>query len=56
MTKRKAADQPTPDGLSEQELEETHGEPLPDRRAMSLIRGVEPLPSSVIPEPPPDWE
>jgi hypothetical protein len=56
VTKRKQSDDRPPEGLSEQELEEADGEPLPDRRALSLIRGVEPLPQPIVPEPPIDWE
>jgi hypothetical protein len=50
VTKRKADRKP--EELTEQELEEANGEPLPDREAMSVIRGVEPLPLPVVPEPP----
>jgi hypothetical protein len=46
----KARDERTPEELSEQELEETNGEPLPERRAMTLIRGVEPLPFPIVPD------
>ena len=57
MTKPRAKDDPpAPDALTEQELEETDGEPLPDRHALTLIRGVEPLPQPIVPEPPIDWE
>jgi hypothetical protein len=43
-----------PEELTEQELEETNGEPLPDREAMSVIRGAVPLPDGVFPiEPDP---
>jgi hypothetical protein len=48
MTKHK--DERTPEELSEQELEETDGAPLPDRHAMTLIRGAEPLPMPVVPD------
>jgi hypothetical protein len=41
-----------PEELTEQEVEETNGEPLPDREVMSLIRGAEPLPLPVIPDEP----
>ena len=45
-----------PEELTEQELEETDGEPLPDREAMSLIRGAMPLPDGVFPiEPDPKY-
>ena len=50
MTKGQA--EKKPEELSEEELERTDGEQLPDREAMSVIRGVEPLPLPVIPEPP----
>jgi hypothetical protein len=42
VTKPRAEE--TPEELTEQELEGTNGEPLPDREVMSLIRGAEPLP------------
>jgi hypothetical protein len=43
-----------PQELTEQELEETNGEPLPDREAMSVIRGAIPLADPVFPiEPDP---
>ena len=56
MTKRKATDERPPEELTQAELEEANGEPLPDRQALSLIRGVEPLPQPIVPEPPIDWE
>jgi hypothetical protein len=31
----------TPEELTEDDLAEANGEPLPDRQAMTLIRGVE---------------
>jgi hypothetical protein len=46
----KAKDERTPEELSEQELQETNGEPLPERQAMTLIRGVEPLPFPIVPD------
>jgi hypothetical protein len=46
----KAKDERPPEELSEQELEETNGEPLPERQAMTLIRGVEPLPFPIVPD------
>jgi len=52
MTKRKAAEE-RPEELSEEELQQADGEPLPDREAMSAIR---PLPVPAMPEPPIDWE
>jgi hypothetical protein len=44
-----------PEELTEEELEQTNGEPLPDREALSVIHGgVEPLPSEIYPiEPDP---
>jgi hypothetical protein len=50
VAKPKAQDERTPDELTEQELEDTNGEPLPDRQAMSLIRGAEPLPLPIVPD------
>jgi hypothetical protein len=40
-----------PEELTEEELQEASGEPLPDREAMSVIRGggVYPLPDEVYP-------
>ena len=45
------------DDLTEEELAETNGEPLPDREQMSVIR-PEPWPGPVIPidDPPPSLE
>jgi hypothetical protein len=50
VTKHKA--KKTPEELTEQEIEATDGEPLPDREVMSLIRGAEPLPLPVVPDGP----
>ena len=50
MAKNRAKDERAPDELTEQELDETNGEPLPDRQAMSLIRGAEPLPLPIVPD------
>ena len=50
MTKRKA--EKTSEELTEQEVEETDGEPLPGREVMSLIRGAEPLPFPIVPDEP----
>jgi hypothetical protein len=50
VTKPKATDEQAPDALTEQELEEANGEPLPDRHALSLIRGAEPLPLPIVPD------
>jgi hypothetical protein len=44
-----------PEELTEEELREANGEPLPDREAMTVIRGVEPLPPPVTIEPPPEY-
>jgi hypothetical protein len=52
VTKRKARDEQTPEELTEQELERSNGEPLPDRHALTLIRGVEPLPMPIVPDQP----
>ena len=49
MTNPKGRDE-RPEALSEQELEETNGEPLPDRHALTLIRGAEPLPLPIVPD------
>ena len=48
MTERKIEQRP--EELTEQEVEETDGEPLPDREVMSLIRGVERLPLPIVPD------
>ena len=50
VAKRKT--EKTPEELTEQEVEETDGEPLPDREVMSLIRGAEPLPLPIVPDEP----
>jgi hypothetical protein len=50
VTKRNA--NKTPEELTEQELEGTNGEPLPDREVMSLIRAAELLPPPVVPDAP----
>ena len=39
---------PTQEGLTKEELEQTNGEELPDRQAMTLIR-AQPLPEPVFP-------
>jgi hypothetical protein len=41
-----------PERLTEEEIAEANGEPLPERQAMTLIRGVEPLPFPVVPDEP----
>jgi hypothetical protein len=48
VAKRRTQDEQRPEELEEQELDEANGEPLPDRQAMSLIRGVEPLPLPIM--------
>jgi hypothetical protein len=53
---RKVQDGQTPEELTEQELEDASGEALPERHALTLIRGVEPLPQPILPEPPMDSE
>jgi hypothetical protein len=48
----KANDERRADELTEQELEDANGEQLPERHAMTLIRGVEPLPLPIVPDGP----
>jgi hypothetical protein len=50
VAKRRPENEKTPEELTEQELEETDGEPLPERQAMSLIHGAEPLPLPIVPD------
>jgi hypothetical protein len=50
VTKPKAKGDRAAEELTEQELEETNGEPLPDRHALSLIHGAEPLPLPIVPD------
>jgi hypothetical protein len=40
-----------PEEMTEDELAQADGEPLPDRQAMTLIRGVHPLPEPVFIDP-----
>jgi len=40
-----------PEEMTEEEIAEANGEPLPDRQAMSVIRGVEPLPQPIVGDP-----
>jgi hypothetical protein len=47
----KQTDERTAEELTEQELEQANGEPLPDRHALSVIRGFETLPQPIVPEP-----
>jgi hypothetical protein len=48
MTKKRK-----PEELTEEELEETNAEPLPERAALSVIRpGLEPLPDDTFPVEP----
>ncbi|MDX6401142.1 MAG: hypothetical protein QOF27_1748 [Gaiellaceae bacterium] len=50
MTERKH----NPEQMTEEEIAAANGEPLPDREAMSVIRGVEPLPQPIVGiDPPP---
>jgi hypothetical protein len=37
--------------LTDDDLEAAHGEELPPREQMSVIRGAEPLPVPILPEP-----
>jgi hypothetical protein len=39
VTERKVKDEQTPEDLTEHELDEANGEPLPERHALTLIRG-----------------
>jgi hypothetical protein len=48
VPKRTTRKEEAPKALDERELDEANGEPLPDRHAMSLIRGVEPLPIPIM--------
>jgi hypothetical protein len=50
VAKSKDTGEPTPEELSEQELDEANGEPLPERHALSVIRGAEPLPFPIVPD------
>jgi hypothetical protein len=43
-TERKA------DDLTEEELAEVNGEPLPDREQLTVIHGAEPLPVPIVPD------
>ena len=43
-------DKPKSEDLTEEELAEANGEPLPDREQMSVIRGAEPLPFPLVPD------
>jgi hypothetical protein len=52
-----------PEEMTEDEIAGANGEPLPERQAMSVIRGVEPFPGLIVdppeevgidPPPPPD--
>jgi hypothetical protein len=51
------ADERNPDELSEDEVGAAHGEPLPDREAMTVLRPplpMEPIPPGFTIDPPPD--
>jgi hypothetical protein len=37
-----------PEEMTEEEIAAANGEPLPDREAMSLIHGVQPLPQPIL--------
>jgi len=37
-----------PEKMTEEEIAEANGEPLPDREAMSVIHGVQPLPQPIL--------
>jgi hypothetical protein len=37
-----------PEEMTEEEIAEANGEPLPDREAMSVIYGVQPLPQPML--------
>jgi len=39
-----------PAELSERDIEDANGEELPDRHAMTLLRGFEPLPLPIVPD------
>jgi hypothetical protein len=41
------AEERNPVEMTEEEIAETNGEKLPERRAMSVTRGVEPLPQPI---------
>ena len=43
-------DERRPEDLTEDELAEVNGEPLPDREQMTVIRGAEPLPVPLLPD------
>lgn len=48
-----------PEEMTEEEIAKENGEPLPERQAMSVIRGFEPVPVVIAPpgdsiEPPPN--
>jgi hypothetical protein len=42
-----------PEEMTEEEIAREDGEPLPDRHALSVIRGVQPLPQPFVIEPAP---
>jgi hypothetical protein len=50
VTEPKGKDEQAPEALTDQELERTNGEPLPERHALSLIHGAEPLPLPIVPD------
>jgi hypothetical protein len=55
VAKQTNDERPT-DDVTEQELDAANAEPLPDRQALSVIRGFETLPQPIVPEPPLDSE
>ena len=48
MTER---EERNPEQMTEEELERENAEALPDRHALSVIRGVQPLPQPIVIEP-----
>jgi hypothetical protein len=40
-----------PEEMTEEEIAQAEGEPLPDRQAMSVIRGIHPEPVPIDPGP-----
>jgi hypothetical protein len=47
------AEERKPEEMTEEEIAKANAEPLPDRQAMSVIRGVEPLPQPIVIDQPP---
>jgi hypothetical protein len=44
-------EQDKPEEMTDEELERANAEALPDRHALSVIRGVQPLPQPIVIEP-----